>query len=122
AQEVWVDLVFGMPLAGVPLRPDRPQRELAHQPPDAPTADRNPLSQQRHLKPTAAVNGIVGENPVEPLHKLEAPPQIPAADGKSCCARSPARIAGLRTAPLPARSSPASECREQSEWSGYGGH
>src|SRR6201993_2087976 len=54
AQEVWVDLVFGMPLAGVPLRPDRPQRELAHQPPDAPTADRNPLSQQRHLEPAAA--------------------------------------------------------------------
>src|SRR6201987_2994599 len=71
AQEVWVDLVFGMPLAGVPLRPDRPQRELAHQPPDAPAADRNPLSQQRHLKATAAVDGIVGEYPVEPLHKLE---------------------------------------------------
>src|SRR6201997_3909740 len=71
AQKVWVDLVFGMPLAGVPLRPDRPQPELFHQPPDAPTADRNPLSQQRPLKPTAAVDGIVGENPVEPLHKLE---------------------------------------------------
>ena len=24
AQKVWVDLVLGMPLAGVPLRPDRP--------------------------------------------------------------------------------------------------
>src|SRR5437762_8190083 len=28
AQKVWVDLVLGMPLAGVPLRPDRPQPEL----------------------------------------------------------------------------------------------
>src|SRR6201997_3862519 len=43
--------------------------------------------------------------------KGRAPPQIPAAAGnKSCCAQSPAaRIAGLRTAPLPARSSPASQ-------------
>jgi len=29
-----IHLVLGMPLAGVPLRPDRPQRELSHQPPD----------------------------------------------------------------------------------------
>jgi len=43
AQKVWVDLVPGMPLAGVPLRPDRPQPELPHQPPDAPAANRNPL-------------------------------------------------------------------------------
>jgi hypothetical protein len=27
--------MLGMPLAGVPLRPDRPQPELSHQPPDA---------------------------------------------------------------------------------------
>src|SRR5260221_9031434 len=60
-----------MPLAGVPLRPDRPQPELFHQPPDAPAANRNPLSQQRHLEPAAAVDWIVCENPVEPLHKLE---------------------------------------------------
>src|SRR6478609_5422577 len=60
-----------MPLAGVPLRPDRPQRELPHQPPDAPAAHRNPLSQQRHLQPAAAVDRMVGENPVEPLQKLE---------------------------------------------------
>src|ERR1700719_406589 len=46
AQEVWVDLVPGMPLAGVPLRPDRLQPELPHQPPDAPAANRNPLSQE----------------------------------------------------------------------------
>src|ERR1700681_2223495 len=71
AQKVWVDLVPGVPLAGVPLRPDRPQPELSHQPPDAPAANRNPLSQQRHLEPTAAVDWMVGENPVEPLQKLE---------------------------------------------------
>jgi hypothetical protein len=34
-QKIRIDLVLGMPLAGVPLRPDRPQRELSHQPPDA---------------------------------------------------------------------------------------
>src|SRR5207245_1078667 len=39
------------------------------------------------------------------------PPQIPAEAGnRSCFAQSPAaRIAGLRTAPLPAQSSPASQ-------------
>src|SRR5580692_9344029 len=71
AQKVRVDLVPGMPLAGVPLWPDRPQRELLHQPPDAPAADRNFLSQQRHLEPTAAVDRMIGENPVDPLQKLE---------------------------------------------------
>src|SRR6202040_2398300 len=71
SQKVRVDLVLGMPLAGVPLRPDRPQPELPHQPPDAPAANRNPLSQQRHLEPAAAVDGMVGENPVEPFQKLE---------------------------------------------------
>ena len=71
AQEVRVDLVPGMPLAGVSLRPDRPQPELSHQPPDASTPDRNPLSQQRHLKTAAAVDRIIGKNPVEPLQKLE---------------------------------------------------
>src|SRR6202035_4504661 len=65
------DLVPGMPLAGVPLRSDRPQPELPHQPPDAPAAHRNPLSQQRHLEPSAAVDWTVCENPVEPLQKLE---------------------------------------------------
>src|SRR5260370_30218396 len=38
-QKVRVDLVLGMPLAGVPLRPDRPQPELPHQPPDASAAN-----------------------------------------------------------------------------------
>src|SRR6185436_13270871 len=71
AQKVRIDLVLGMPLAGVPLRPDGPQPELSHHPPDAPAADRNPLSQQRHLEPTAAVDRMIGENPVEPLQKLE---------------------------------------------------
>src|ERR1700736_5784075 len=71
AQEVWVDLVPGMPLAGIPLRSDRPQPELSHQPPDAPAAHRNPLSQQRHLEPAAAVDWTVCENPVEPPQKLE---------------------------------------------------
>ena len=71
AQKVRIDLVPGMPLAGVPLRPDRPQPELPHQPPHAPAADRNPLPQQRHLQPAAAIDWVVGENPVEPLQKLE---------------------------------------------------
>src|SRR5207248_5793139 len=71
AQKVRVDLVLGMPLAGVPFRPNRPQSELLHQPPDPPAANRNPLSQQRHLEPAAAVVRMVCENPVEPLHKLE---------------------------------------------------
>src|SRR5438309_5225418 len=71
AQKVRVDLVLGMPLAGVRFRPDRPQPELFHQPPDPPAANRNPLTQQRHLEPAAAVDRIVGENPVEPLQKLE---------------------------------------------------
>src|ERR1700751_1034034 len=61
----------GMPLAGIPLRSDRPQPALSHQPPDAPAAHRNPLSQQRHLEPAAAVDWTVCENPVEPLQKLE---------------------------------------------------
>src|SRR5271156_5088861 len=71
AQKIWIDLVLGMPLAGVPLRPDRPQPELLHQPPDPPAANRNPLTQQRHLEPAAAVDRMVCENPVEPLQKLE---------------------------------------------------
>jgi hypothetical protein len=33
--------------------------------------DRFPLPQQRHLQPAAAVDRMVGENPVEPLQKLE---------------------------------------------------
>src|SRR5580692_723303 len=60
-----------MPLAGVPLRPDCPQPELPHQPPHASAADRNPIPQQRDLQPAAAVDRMVGENPVEPLQKLE---------------------------------------------------
>ena len=71
AQKVRIDLVLGMPLAGVPLRPDCPQPELPHQPPHASAADRNPIPQQRDLQPAAAVDRIVGENPVEPLQKLE---------------------------------------------------
>src|SRR5690242_174274 len=71
AQKVRVDLVLGMPLAGVPFRPDRPQPELLHQPPDPPAANRNPLTQQRHLEPAAAVDRMVCDNPVEPLQKLE---------------------------------------------------
>src|SRR5207248_7935801 len=55
-QKVRVDLVLGMPLAGVPFWPDRPQPELLHQPPDTPAANRNPLTQQRHLQPAAAVD------------------------------------------------------------------
>jgi hypothetical protein len=71
AQKVWVDLVLGVPLAGVSLRPDRRKSELSHQPPDTPTTDRDPLPQQRHLKPAAAVDGMPGENSIEPLQSLE---------------------------------------------------
>src|SRR5580700_4206421 len=54
---------------------------------------------------------MVGENPVEPLQKARVPRQIPAEAGnRSRCAQPRAeRIAGLWTAPLPARSSPASQ-------------
>src|SRR6266704_1991699 len=71
AQEVRIDLVREVRLAGVALRPDRPQPELPHQPPDAPTADRNPLPRERHVQSPAAVDRMVGENPVEPLQKIE---------------------------------------------------
>src|SRR5947209_12614326 len=109
AQNVWVDLVLGMPLAGVPLRPDRAQPELAHQPPDAPAASRNPLPQQRDLQPAAAVDRMVGENPVEPLQKLEFLGSFRPRPVIKAAAHNPeqARIAGLRTAPPPAHSSPA---------------
>src|SRR5437660_3495190 len=60
-----------MPLAGVPFWPDRPQPELLQQPPDPPAANRNPLTQQPHLEPAAAVDRMVCENPIEPLQKLE---------------------------------------------------
>src|ERR1700730_3995193 len=43
AQKVRIDLVLGMPLAGVPFWPDCPQPELPHQPPHASAADRNPI-------------------------------------------------------------------------------
>jgi hypothetical protein len=100
-----------MPLAGVPLRRDRRWPELPHQPPYAPAASRDRLSQERRLEPTAAVDGIIGEHLVEPFSEARVPPQVPAEVGnKSCCAQSRAAyIAGLRTAPLPAQSSPASQ-------------
>jgi hypothetical protein len=66
-QKVRGNLVLGVALAGVPLRPDRPQPEFPHQPPDASAADRNPFSQQRHSKSAAAADRMIGENPVEPL-------------------------------------------------------
>ena len=44
---------------------------LLPQPADASTADRNPLPQQRHLKPAAAVDWMIDENSVEPLQKVE---------------------------------------------------
>src|SRR5271170_3776934 len=43
-----------MPLAGVPFRPDRPQPELLHQPPDPPAANRNPLTQSVPCSNTAS--------------------------------------------------------------------
>ena len=74
AQKVRIDLVPGMPLAGV-LRPDRPQPELSHQPPNAPAVNRKSLPQQRDLQPPAAVNRMVGEIPVEPLTSSDAAPR-----------------------------------------------
>jgi len=59
-----------MRLAGVPLRPDRAQPELAHQPLDASASRGNPLPQQSHLQSAASIDRIVGENPVEPAQKL----------------------------------------------------
>jgi hypothetical protein len=41
---VRIDPVLGISPADVPLRPDRPQPELPHQPPDALAANRNPCS------------------------------------------------------------------------------
>src|SRR5438132_7424879 len=89
AQKVRVDLVLGMPVAGVPFRPDRPQPELLHQPPDPPAANRNPLTQQRHLEPAAAVDRMVGEIPVEPLQKLEFLHRTPNSDDSSARVFSP---------------------------------
>src|ERR1700746_2135919 len=109
AQEVWVDLMPGMPLAGIPLRSDRPQPELSHQPPDAPAAHRNPLSQQRHLEPAAAAHWTVCENPVEPLQKLEFLRRFRPRPAIEASWRKPQKRAGLWTAPLPAQSSPASQ-------------
>src|SRR4029077_10461867 len=55
--------------------------------------------------------GIYGKKPGGAVSEARVPPQIPAEAGnKSCCAQPrAARIAGLRTAPLPAQSSPASQ-------------
>src|SRR5437868_8547037 len=89
AQKVWVDLVLGMPLAGVPLRPDRPQPELPHQPPDASAANRNPLSRERHLQPAAAIHRMVRENSVEPLQKLEFLPRFRPRPVIKAAARNP---------------------------------
>src|SRR3954463_6897913 len=71
AQKVRVDLVLGMPLAGVPFRPDRPQPELLHQPPDSPAANRNPITQQRHLEPAAAVDRMGRAKPGGATPKLD---------------------------------------------------
>src|SRR6266480_5952928 len=60
-----------MRLAGVAPRPDRAQPQLAHQPSDAPASDGNPLAQQRHLQPPAAIHRMLGENPVEPVQQIE---------------------------------------------------
>src|SRR4029077_13012910 len=51
------------------------------------------------------------KNRERPASEARVPPQIPAETGnRSCCAQPrAARIAGLRTAPPPARSSPASQ-------------
>src|SRR4029077_11569543 len=55
--------------------------------------------------------GIYGKKPGGAVSEARVPPQLPAEAGnKSCCAQPrAARIAGLRTAPPPARSSPASQ-------------
>src|SRR5215475_11053528 len=61
--------------------------------------------------PTYAGRSLPGRLSATRRYEGRAPPQVPAAAGnKSCCAQSrAAHIAGLRTAPLPARSSPASQ-------------
>src|SRR5256885_14399091 len=78
-----------MPLAGVPLRPDRPQPDLFHQPPDAPAANRAPLSRERHLQPAAAIHRMVRENSVEPLQKLEFLPRFRPWPVIKAAARNP---------------------------------
>jgi hypothetical protein len=60
-----------MRLAGVPLRPDRAQSKLAHQPSDATASNKDPFAQQRHLQPPAAIHRMLGENPVEPVQQIE---------------------------------------------------
>src|SRR6201993_1883481 len=60
-----------MRLAGVALRSDRAQPQLAHQPSDAPAPDRNPFPQQRHLQPPAAIHRMLGENPIEPVQQIK---------------------------------------------------
>ena len=72
AQQIRIDFVLRMRLAGVPLWADRPQPKFAHQPSDAaPTPDGDPLAQQRHLQSTAAIHRMLGENPIEPVQKIE---------------------------------------------------
>src|SRR6202035_706642 len=89
AQKVRIDLVLGMPLTGVPLRPDCPQPELPHQPPHASAADRNPIPQNRDLQPAAAVDRIVGGNPVEPLQELQFRRRFRARPVIEAAARNP---------------------------------
>jgi hypothetical protein len=100
-----------MPLAGISLRSDRPQPELSDQPPDAPAAHRNPLSQQRHLEPAAAADWMVGENPVEPLQKLEFRRRFRLRPVIEAAARNPEQRAlpAYGQPRFRARSSPASQ-------------
>src|SRR6202035_5210044 len=70
-RQIGIDLVLGMRLAGVALRPDRAQSQFAHQPSDTAPTDRNPLAQQRHLQPPAAIHRMRGENPIEPIEKID---------------------------------------------------
>src|SRR6266581_6627133 len=99
-----------MRLAGVPLRPDRPQPQLPHQPPDTPTANRNPLPLERHLQPAAAVHRMVGENSVEPIQKIEFLRGLRPGPVIKAAARDPQQRAlpAYGQPPPSARSSPAS--------------
>ncbi len=89
AQQVGINLVPGMRLAGASLRSDRRQSQLAHQSSDAPTSAGNPLAQQCHLKPPTAVYRVLGENSVEPVQQIKLARQRRARPIVEAAARDP---------------------------------
>jgi hypothetical protein len=80
ARQEGIDLVLEMPVAGVALRFDRAQPQLAHQSSDAPASDGNRLARQGHRQRPAAIHRMLGENTVEPgVNKAASSPTSPAA-------------------------------------------